>query len=233
MVPADQSIRFAEALQRRGRDRDARAGARRLALLGRRGRRARHRGALRRASSARSPRGSPDQVMPIHTAMSSRFPLLESVPSMQALMEDPAYAQLRAQFEAHPDYQVPEVSVRSAQVPGPHGAVPVRVYGEPAGTAATARAWSGCTAAASSPGTWTCPRPTGPRASWPCGPARWWSASTTGCATTACTSRSRTTTWWPRSAGSAGAAPRTWASTRTGSRSAARARARTWRQAPR
>jgi acetyl esterase/lipase len=71
--------------------------------------------------------------MPIHAAMSSRFPLLESVPSMQALVEDPAYAQVRAQFESHPDYQVPEVSVRSAEVPGPHGAVPVRVYGESVG----------------------------------------------------------------------------------------------------
>jgi hypothetical protein len=66
--------------------------------------------------------------MPIHPAMSSRFPLLESVPSMQAQMEDPAYAQQRAQFESHPDYAVPSVSVRSAEVPGPHGAVPVRVY---------------------------------------------------------------------------------------------------------
>ena len=66
--------------------------------------------------------------MPIHAAMSSRFPLLESVPSMQALVEDPAYAQVRAQFEAHPDYQVPEVIVRSDDAPGPHGAVPVRVY---------------------------------------------------------------------------------------------------------
>jgi hypothetical protein len=66
--------------------------------------------------------------MPIHPAMSSRFPLLESVPSMQALMEDTAYARQRAQFESHPGYQVPEVGVRAAQVPGPYGAVPVRVY---------------------------------------------------------------------------------------------------------
>jgi len=71
--------------------------------------------------------------MPIHAAMSSRFRLLESVPSMQALMEDPAYAQVRAQFESHPGYQVPAVSVRSAEVPGPHGPVPVRIYGESTG----------------------------------------------------------------------------------------------------
>jgi acetyl esterase len=66
--------------------------------------------------------------MPIHSAMSSRFPLLEGVPSMQALMEDPQYAPVRAQFESHPDYQVPDVRVRADAAPGPHGAVPVRVY---------------------------------------------------------------------------------------------------------
>jgi acetyl esterase len=47
---------------------------------------------------------------------------------MQALVEDPQYAQVRAQFESHPDYQVPDVLVRSDTVPGPHGAVPVRIY---------------------------------------------------------------------------------------------------------
>jgi acetyl esterase/lipase len=67
--------------------------------------------------------------MPIHSAMSSRFPLLEGVPSIQALVEDPAFAQVRAEFESHPDYQVPQVSVSSRTVPGPHGDVPVRVYG--------------------------------------------------------------------------------------------------------
>jgi acetyl esterase/lipase len=60
--------------------------------------------------------------------MSSRFPLLEGVPSMQALMEDPRYAQVRDEFGAHPDYQVPDVRVRSDAAPGPHGPVPVRVY---------------------------------------------------------------------------------------------------------
>src|SRR3984957_17048366 len=67
-------------------------------------------------------------VMPIHSAMSSRFPLLEGVPSMPALMEDPQYADVRAAFESHPDYEVPAVSIRSDAAPGPHGPVPVRVY---------------------------------------------------------------------------------------------------------
>jgi acetyl esterase/lipase len=66
--------------------------------------------------------------MPIHSAMSSRFPLLEGVPSMMALMEDPRYAEVRAAFEYHPDYQAPDVTVRDDAAPGPHGPVPVRVY---------------------------------------------------------------------------------------------------------
>src|ERR1700722_17225493 len=68
------------------------------------------------------------RVMPIHSAMSSRFPLLEGVPSMMALVEDPRYAEARAAFESHPDYVVPDVNVRSDAAPGPHGPVPVRVY---------------------------------------------------------------------------------------------------------
>jgi acetyl esterase/lipase len=66
--------------------------------------------------------------MPIHSAMSSRFPLLEDVPSMQALFEDPRYAEVRSAFEYHPDYVPPDVSVRRDAAPGPHGPVPVRVY---------------------------------------------------------------------------------------------------------
>jgi acetyl esterase len=77
----------------------------------------------RRARLARLP------AMPIHPAMSSRFPLLESVPSIQALVEDPQYAQVRADFEYHPGYQVPDVTTRADAAPGPHGPVPVRVYG--------------------------------------------------------------------------------------------------------
>ena len=72
-------------------------------------------------------------VMPIHSAMSSRFPLLEGVPSIQALMEDPQYAQARAEFESHPGYEAPVVSVRPDTAPGPHGPVPVRVYNDGAG----------------------------------------------------------------------------------------------------
>ncbi|MFY9653878.1 MAG: alpha/beta hydrolase [Trebonia sp.] len=82
--------------------------------------------------------------MPIHPAMSSRFPLLEGVPSMQALMEDPRYAQVRDEFGAHPDYQVPDVRVRSDVAPGPHGPVPVRVYDDGDGAGASASGTRPC-----------------------------------------------------------------------------------------
>jgi acetyl esterase/lipase len=42
--------------------------------------------------------------------------------------EDPQYERVRAELGAHPDYQVPDVRVRSDTAPGPHGPVPVRVY---------------------------------------------------------------------------------------------------------
>jgi acetyl esterase/lipase len=71
--------------------------------------------------------------MPIHAAMSSRFPLLEGVPSIQALVEDPQYAQVRAEFESYPDHQIPDVSVRADVAQGPQGAVPLRVYNDGAG----------------------------------------------------------------------------------------------------
>jgi len=48
-------------------------------------------------------------------------------------MEDPQYAQVRAEFESHPGYQAPDVSVRPDAAPGPHGPVPVRVYNDGAG----------------------------------------------------------------------------------------------------
>ena len=82
--------------------------------------------------------------MPVHPAMSSRFPLLEGVPSMQALMEDPRYAQVRDEFGAHPDYQVPDVRVRSDAAPGPHGPVPVRVYDDGDGDGASASGTRPC-----------------------------------------------------------------------------------------
>ena len=49
------------------------------------------------------------------------------------------YAQVRDEFGAHWDYQVPDVRVRSDVAPGPHGPVPVRVYDDGDGDGASAR----------------------------------------------------------------------------------------------
>ena len=68
-------------------------------------------------------------VMPIHAAMSSRFPLLESVPSMQALVEDPAYAQVRAAVRVPP------------RLPGARGERPLRRGAGPARRRACAGLW--------------------------------------------------------------------------------------------
>ena len=54
----------------------------------------------------------------------------------------------------------PDVDVRSASAPGPHGPVPVRVYSPPGSTATERPAWSGCTAARSCSATSTWSRPT-------------------------------------------------------------------------
>ena len=135
--------------------------------------------------------------MPVHPAMSSRFPLLEGVPSMQALMEDPQYERVRAELGAHPDYHVPEVRVRSDAAPGPHGPVPVRVYGDGDGHGHGAGerpclVWMH--GGAFIAGNLDMPEADWFSRNWPGGPAPWSSASITGCATTACTTRSRTTT---------------------------------------
>ncbi|WP_123670684.1 alpha/beta hydrolase [Actinocorallia herbida] len=73
--------------------------------------------------------------MPIHPETLRRFAYIEGVPSMQAFFEDPRYAERRAAFESWPNYEVPDVAVRAAEAPGPHGPVPVRVYGERSGAA--------------------------------------------------------------------------------------------------
>ncbi len=70
--------------------------------------------------------------MSIHPDVASRFPLLEGLRSFEQLMSDP---ELESRFHAFLQYPwaapAPEVPVRDAAVPGPHGPVPVRLYGEP------------------------------------------------------------------------------------------------------
>ena len=119
--------------------------------------------------------------MPIHPDIAARFPLLDGLTSLREAYGTPAGREQIARFEAwEPAVPPPAVDVRDTAAPGPHGPVPVRVYG-PAPDGDPARpAWSGCTAARSSAATWTCPRRTGPRGRSAPGPAPSWSASTTG-----------------------------------------------------
>ncbi|MFJ8794353.1 alpha/beta hydrolase [Streptomyces sp. NPDC102462] len=66
--------------------------------------------------------------MPVHEAVSSRFPLLDGITSADEFFNNPELAERRRDFDAYPEYEVPEVGVRTASAPGPHGEVPVRVY---------------------------------------------------------------------------------------------------------
>jgi acetyl esterase/lipase len=164
--------------------------------------------------------------------MSSRFPLLEGVPSMQALMEDPQYAQVRDEFGAHPDYQVPDVRVRSDAAPGPHGPVPVRVYDD--GDGASASGTRPCLVWMHG-GAFMAGSLDMPEADWTSRElARRAGAVVVSVDYRLCKDGvhflSRTTTWWRRSAGP-GTAHRTWAP--TDRISVGGASAGTWRQARR
>ncbi|MGW2823133.1 alpha/beta hydrolase [Streptomyces sp. NPDC001443] len=68
--------------------------------------------------------------MPIHPEVLRRLKLIEGAPDMRAFFEDPQYAERRAAYRSWPDYEVPDLPVRDTTAPGPHGPVPVRVYGE-------------------------------------------------------------------------------------------------------
>jgi acetyl esterase/lipase len=67
--------------------------------------------------------------MPIHPAVAGKLPLLDGVPSFEALVTDPAFRDRMVGFTA-PSVggPPPVVETRDEKVPGPHGPVPVRVY---------------------------------------------------------------------------------------------------------
>ncbi len=70
--------------------------------------------------------------MPLHPAIADKLHLLEGIGSWQELA-DPAKAARMAQFDSWPDAApAPDVDVRTAAAPGPHGEVPVRIYTPPA-----------------------------------------------------------------------------------------------------
>jgi acetyl esterase len=67
--------------------------------------------------------------MPLHPAFASRLHLLDGMTSIPAALEDPEQFPRLAEFmhigQGGPP---PEADTRMAEAPGPHGAVPVRVY---------------------------------------------------------------------------------------------------------
>jgi acetyl esterase/lipase len=67
--------------------------------------------------------------MPIHPAMAEKFPLLEGIPSFEAMIVNPEFHERLIRFNT-PSVggPPPVVTTRSEAVPGPHGSVPVRVY---------------------------------------------------------------------------------------------------------
>ncbi len=67
--------------------------------------------------------------MPVHEAIASRFPLLDGIPSLQAAMADPEMDRRMREFMEPPVDPAPDVPTRDLSLPGPHGPVPVRVYG--------------------------------------------------------------------------------------------------------
>lgn len=67
--------------------------------------------------------------MPVHPVMAAKFPLLDGVTSFERFVTDPAFRDRFAQFTASPAGPPPAVDTRDEAVAGPHGPVPVRIYG--------------------------------------------------------------------------------------------------------
>jgi acetyl esterase/lipase len=71
--------------------------------------------------------------VPIHDEVAARFPLLDGISSIEDAMGDPDKDRRVREFMEPPLAPAPVVPVRDLTVPGPHGPVPVRVYGEGSG----------------------------------------------------------------------------------------------------
>lgn len=70
--------------------------------------------------------------MPIHEAVASRFPLLDGIASLQEAMGDPEKDKRVREFLEPSDEPPAAVPTRDLAIDGPHGPVPVRVYGDAA-----------------------------------------------------------------------------------------------------
>jgi acetyl esterase/lipase len=83
--------------------------------------------------------------VPIHDAVACRFPLLDGIASLQEAMADPEKDRRVRAFMEPPLDPPAVVPTRDLAVEGPHGPVPVRVYGDPAdpgaGTGRPALLW--------------------------------------------------------------------------------------------
>jgi acetyl esterase/lipase len=80
--------------------------------------------------------------VPIHDEVASRFHLLEGISSLQEAMSDPEKDRRVREFMEPPHDAPPAVvPTRDLTLEGPHGPVPVRVYGDEAGTGRPALLW--------------------------------------------------------------------------------------------
>jgi acetyl esterase len=70
--------------------------------------------------------------VPIHEAVAARFSLLEGISSLQEAMADPEKDERMREFLEPSDEPPTAVPTRDLTVDGPHGPVPVRVYGDAA-----------------------------------------------------------------------------------------------------
>ena len=79
--------------------------------------------------------------MPIHDEVASRFPLLDGITSLQEAMGDPEKDRRVREFMEPPLDPPAVVPTRDLRVDGPHGPIPVRVYGDQAGIGRPALLW--------------------------------------------------------------------------------------------
>lgn len=80
--------------------------------------------------------------MTLHRSYVERLPLLDGIESFEQLMADPALEARFFEFMHWPDAApAPAVPARDLLVDGPHGPVPVRVYGEPDDSGRPAFVW--------------------------------------------------------------------------------------------